>query len=79
MKLDWLMLQVFFRYYDKLAGMSGTAKVEQAEFFDSYGLNVVRIPTHRPPKRVHHQPTIFTEPILKMEALVYELAKNGVR
>lgn len=74
-----LIVQVFFRYYTKLAGMSGTAQVEQAEFFESYGLAVVRIPTHKPPKRMDHSPILFAEPIMKIEALVYELSKNGVR
>lgn len=73
------MIQVFFRYYNKLAGMSGTAQVEQAEFFESYGLAVVRIPTHKPPRRMDHSPILFSEPALKIDALICELAKNGVR
>ncbi|GMH33537.1 hypothetical protein BSKO_01371 [Bryopsis sp. KO-2023] len=71
--------QVFFRYYAKLSGMSGTALVEQEEFFENYGLNVVRIPTHKPPKRTDHPSVIFTEPGRKMDALIFQLAKNGVR
>ena len=46
--LATITLQNYFRLYDKLAGMTGTAETEAAEFFNTYGLHVVPIPTNRP-------------------------------
>ena len=49
-------LQNYFRMYEKLAGMTGTAETEAAEFASTYGLQVIPIPTHRPMVR-DDQPT----------------------
>ena len=46
--LATITLQNYFRMYDKLAGMTGTAVTEAAEFASTYDLQVVPIPTHRP-------------------------------
>ena len=46
--LATVTLQNYFRMYDKLAGMTGTALTEAAEFTDTYDLQVVPIPTNRP-------------------------------
>eukprot|EP00879_Flechtneria_rotunda_P006052 GHRR01006365.1.p1 GENE.GHRR01006365.1~~GHRR01006365.1.p1 ORF type:complete len:696 (+),score=226.05 GHRR01006365.1:193-2088(+) len=46
-----ITFQVFFRFYQKLSGMTGTAKSAAAEFYEIYGLRVVPIPTNKPPKR----------------------------
>eukprot|EP00878_Enallax_costatus_P038176 GHUV01043342.1.p2 GENE.GHUV01043342.1~~GHUV01043342.1.p2 ORF type:complete len:145 (+),score=38.44 GHUV01043342.1:1248-1682(+) len=46
-----ITFQVFFRFYQKLAGMTGTAKSAAAEFYEIYGLRVVPIPTNKPPRR----------------------------
>ena len=46
--LATITLQNYFRLYDKLAGMTGTATTEAAEFGNTYGLDVVPVPTHRP-------------------------------
>ena len=46
--LATITLQNYFRLYDKLAGMTGTAETEAAEFFNTYGLHVVPIPTNKP-------------------------------
>ena len=46
--LATITFQNYFRLYDKLAGMTGTAMTEQEEFYKIYGLEVVAIPTHRP-------------------------------
>jgi preprotein translocase subunit SecA len=51
--------QHFFGLYDKLAGMTGTAWTERAEFKKVYRLNVVRIPTHRPVRRARQPENIF--------------------
>ncbi|KAF8056768.1 secA [Scenedesmus sp. PABB004] len=46
-----ITFQVFFRFYAKLAGMTGTARSAAAEFYEIYGLRVVPIPTNKPPRR----------------------------
>jgi len=51
----------YFRMYDKLAGMTGTAETEETEFYSIYGLDVSVIPTHRPVRR-QDQPTGSTRP-----------------
>ena len=43
-----ITFQNYFRLYEKLAGMTGTALTEESEFADIYGLNVLEIPTNRP-------------------------------
>ena len=58
--LATITLQNYFRLYEKLAGMTGTAKTEEKEFVEIYGLNVVEIPTNvagraRRPQRLHLQ------------------------
>ena len=54
-----ITLQNYFRMYEKLAGMTGTAETEAAEFASTYQLHVVPIPTHRPMVRVDEPDLIF--------------------
>ena len=54
-----ITIQNYFRLYDKLAGMTGTAETEAAEFNDIYNLGVVAIPTHRPCIRVDENDIVF--------------------
>lgn len=51
--------QMLFRYYQKLAGMSGTAAVEAQELSEAYNLTTIRIPPHRPNIRIDHKPRLF--------------------
>lgn len=51
--------QSLFRSYQRLSGMTGTASTEAEEFADAYGLRVVRVPPHRPSKRIDHSPEVF--------------------
>ena len=48
MTLATITFQNFFRMYDKLSGMTGTAKTEEEEFRNIYNMNVIAIPTNRP-------------------------------
>src|SRR5207247_6595632 len=57
--LATITLQNYFRLYDKLAGMTGTAKTEEKEFVEIYGLHVVEIPTDEPVARAHQHDFIF--------------------
>lgn len=49
--LATITFQNYFRMYDKLAGMTGTAKTEEQEFIKIYGLEVFQVPTNRPVQR----------------------------
>lgn len=51
--------QSLFRGYARLCGMTGTAMTEAEEFSEAYGLDVIRIPPHRPSKRIDHKPEVF--------------------
>jgi preprotein translocase subunit SecA len=64
-----LTYQRLFRRYVRLAGMTGTAREVAGEIKSVYGLDVVRIPLHRPSQRVYHRPTIFCTRIEKWEAV----------
>ena len=57
--LATVTIQNYFRLYEKLGGMTGTAETEAAEFSDIYGLTVLPIPTHRPVLRNDHNDHIF--------------------
>ncbi len=62
--------QNYFRLYDKLAGMTGTAQTEATEFSEIYGLDVISIPTNVPVKRVDKNDLIFNTEKEKLDAVV---------
>ena len=65
--------QNFFRLYNKLAGMTGTAKTEEEEFLAIYNMRVVEIPTHRPVARIDYPDLVFGTKKAKYEALINEI------
>ena len=67
--------QNYFRLYEKLAGMTGTADTEAAEFKQIYGLDVVVIPTNLPMVREDQNDLIFMTQEEKYEAIVQEIQK----
>jgi preprotein translocase subunit SecA len=67
--------QNYFRMYEALSGMTGTALSSEEEFFTVYGLEVVVVPTHRPVKRKDHDDLIFQTAHGKYLALVREVKK----
>lgn len=71
--LATITYQNFFRLYNKLAGMTGTAKTEEEEFLDIYNMRVVEIPTNAAIARSDLPDAIFANPRLKFEALVKEV------
>ncbi|MDE6195577.1 MAG: preprotein translocase subunit SecA [Erysipelotrichaceae bacterium] len=71
--LATITYQNFFRLYEKLAGMTGTAKTEEEEFLSIYNMRVIEIPTNKPIARVDHCDAIFTTQKLKFDALVKEV------
>ena len=68
-----ITLQNYFRMYDKLAGMTGTAWTERDEFHQIYGLDVLVIPTHMPMVRADMQDIIFKGISGKFKAVVEEI------
>ena len=73
--LATITIQNYFRMYDKLAGMTGTAETEEGEFHSIYGLEVVVIPTNRPVRRVDHDDVIFQTKKEKYGALIEEIER----
>ncbi len=71
--LATITIQNYFRMYDKLAGMTGTAETEEGEFHQIYGLEVVVIPTNRPVRRVDNDDLIFQTKKEKYAALLDEI------
>ncbi|BAT70876.1 preprotein translocase subunit SecA [Thermosulfidibacter takaii ABI70S6] len=71
--LATITFQNYFRLYEKLAGMTGTAETEAAEFMEIYGLDVVVIPTHKPMIRVDYPDLVFRTEKEKWEAVVKEI------
>src|SRR6187402_458585 len=65
--LATITFQNYFRLYDKLSGMTGTAMTEQEEFYKIYGLDVVAIPTHRPMVREDHADLVYRDEEAKFE------------
>ncbi len=65
-----ITFQNYFRLYPKLAGMTGTAMTEEAEFMEIYGLSVVEIPTHKSIARLDHNDKIFKSLAEKEDAII---------
>ena len=73
--LATVTFQNFFRLYDKISGMTGTAKTEETEFNKIYNLDVVTIPTNLPIRRVDSPDIIYMHEKAKFEAVVEEVKK----
>jgi preprotein translocase subunit SecA len=74
--LATITLQNFFRLYDKLAGMTGTAETEAAEFHTTYKIGVVPIPTHRPMIRRDMPDLVYKTEEAKFEAVADDIAER---
>jgi preprotein translocase subunit SecA len=73
--LATITLQNYFRLYEKLAGMTGTAFTEAEEFHKIYGLDVVEIPTHRPMRRLDSPDVIYKTEQSKFSAVIDEVVE----
>ncbi len=71
--LATITYQNFFRLYQKLAGMTGTAKTEEEEFLDIYNMRVVEIPTNKPVIRIDNPDLVFGTKKAKYNALIEEV------
>ncbi|HEY5426644.1 MAG TPA: DEAD/DEAH box helicase, partial [Candidatus Tumulicola sp.] len=74
--LATITFQNLFRLYDHLAGMTGTAKTEEREFRDIYGLDVVVVPTNQPMIRKDHTDIVFKSEKAKFETVVDEIIEE---
>ncbi len=68
-------LQNFFKLYEKLAGMTGTAKTEENEFWKIYKLDVVAIPTNKPLRRIEQKDLVYRTEKEKWDAVVNEVVE----
>ena len=73
--LATITFQNYFRMYDKLSGMTGTAKTEEEEFSEIYNLDVVEIPTNRPIQRVDDVDHVYINENGKYNAIIEEIKK----
>ena len=73
--LATITFQNYFRLYEKLSGMTGTALTEQEEFYKIYGLEVVAIPTHRPMVRDDDADLVYRNEDAKFNALIDEIVE----
>jgi preprotein translocase subunit SecA len=77
--LATITIQNYFRMYEKLAGMTGTAETEETEFYQIYKLEVVVIPTNRPVRRVDKHDLIYKTRREKYNAIVEEAERQHKR
>jgi len=77
--LATITFQNYFRMYEKLAGMTGTAATEEEEFRKIYGLDVVVIPTHKPMIRIDYPDVIYRTEEGKFRAVVEEIAQRHAK
>ena len=71
--LATITFQNFFRMYPKLSGMTGTAKTEETEFKQIYGLDVVQIPTNEPVRRVDQNDRLYKTRQAKIRAIIEDI------
>ena len=69
-------LQNYFRMYDKLSGMTGTAETEAAEFMNTYKLGVVPIPTNKGVQRIDNPDKVYRDEIAKFKAVVKDIKER---
>ena len=71
--LATITFQNYFRLYDKLSGMTGTAMTEEEEFGTIYSLDIVEIPTNKPVQRVDHPDVVYKTEAGKFRAIVNQI------
>ena len=73
--LATITFQNFFRMYEKLSGMTGTAETEAVEFNKIYNLDVVVVPTHKPVARIDENDVVYKTEKAKFEAVIEKIIK----
>ena len=74
-----MTLQNYFRMYEKLSGMTGTAETEAGEFASTYGLPVVPIPTNKDMVRIDQPDLVFKTEEAKFNAVVEDIVERNER
>ena len=74
--LATITFQNYFRMYEKLSGMTGTAKTEESEFQEIYKLDVIEIPTNKPMIRIDNNDVIYKNERAKFKAVVEEVKES---
>ena len=74
--LATITYQNYFRLYDKLSGMTGTAKTEEEEFFETYNMKVVEIPTNVPVIRIDAPDLVYANKEYKYKAMIKEIKER---
>jgi preprotein translocase subunit SecA len=77
--LATITLQNYYRQYEKLAGMTGTAKTEEGEFAHIYSIGVVQVPTNRPLQRLDQADQIYKTEEAKLEASLADITERNER
>ncbi len=77
--LATITLQNYFRMYEKLAGMTGTAQTEASELMNTYDLQVVPIPTNRPIQRIDEPDLIFKTETAKFNSMVADIEERNAK
>lgn len=77
--LATITFQNYFRMYNKLSGMTGTAKTEEDEFKEIYGMDVVEIPTNKPVIREDHHDVVYKTEEAKFNAAVEEIKEKHAK
>lgn len=74
--LATITFQNYFRMYEKLSGMTGTAKTEEEEFKHIYGMDVIEIPTNKPVIRADYPDTVYKSEEAKFDAVIEEIKEK---
>ncbi len=77
--LATITFQNYFRMYDKLSGMTGTAMTEEEEFREIYNLDVISIPTNKPMVRIDNNDVIYKNENAKFKAIVEEIKESHAK
>ena len=77
--LATITFQNYFRMYDKLSGMTGTAMTEEAEFEEIYHLDVIEIPTNKPMIRIDHNDIIYKNEAAKFRAVINDIKESNAK
>ena len=75
--LATITFQNYFRMYEKLAGMTGTAMTEEGEFREIYNLDVIEIPTNKPLARIDHSDIIYKNEAAKFRAVIADIKESN--
>ena len=74
-----ITFQNYFRMYEKLSGMTGTAMTEEEEFRGIYGLDVVELPTNKPMQRVDENDVLYVTKEKKIEAIINDISQTHAK